>query len=57
MPKYIVTVNRVSYQTLEIEVDAATQEEASEKARDTAPGLLFGSDRGSEYEVESVFEI
>ena len=52
---FIVTVTRLAPQTKEIEVQAASAQEAYAKAMEIAPGLDFsGLDKDSEYEVEAV---
>ena len=50
MSKYIVTVNRIAYGEIDIEVEAANEDEAKERALDHAPSESF-SEHSSEYEI------
>jgi len=53
--RYIVTVTRIAPQTMDIEVEASSMEEAEQKALEKAPNLDFtGFDKDSSYEVECV---
>jgi acyl-CoA hydrolase len=53
MAKFNVNVVRIGYASMDIEVEADTEELAKEKALDAAGNLLF-SEHSSEYEAESV---
>lgn len=53
--KYKVNMTRIGYANLDIEVEAATLEEAKELALDKAGDQLF-SEHESEYEVLGVQE-
>jgi len=56
MPKFSVNVVRIGYASMDIEVEADTEELAMDKALDTAGNHLF-SEHSSEYEAESVVRV
>ena len=53
--KYTVSVTRIGYAHLDIEVEASSPEEAEQKALDEAGNHLF-SEHSSDYEAHGVTE-
>jgi hypothetical protein len=53
--RYKVSVTRIGYANLEVEVEAENPEDAERKALDTAGNHLF-SEHSSEYEAQGVSE-
>ena len=54
--KYTVSVTRIGYAHLDIEVEASSPDEAEDKALDQAGNHLF-SEHSSEYETHGVTEV
>jgi hypothetical protein len=56
MDKYIVSVGRIGYGGIDIEVEAGNENEARNIALDIAPGESF-SEHHSDYEVHQVEKV
>ena len=54
--KYIVSVTRIGYGGLDLEVEADSEDKAKEIALELAPSELF-SEHHSEYQVDADFEV
>ncbi len=54
MPKYKVHVCRTAYSHLDIEVEADSPEQASDKALDEAGDHSFPTESSSEYSAEGI---